>query len=102
MARKSEDVIGIIIKILKGPGNQNFQILIKGLNANPITKSRCCNLIGNLMKHNDIFYDILKKNKIIFENLARCCQIDEFNVRKVCVIFFWAIKNIGYINFLIK
>lgn len=40
-------------------------------------------MIGNLMKHNDQFYDILKKNKNIFENLVRCCQIDELNVRKV-------------------
>ena len=88
MARKSEDVLITIIKILKGLNNQNncgFQILARSLNGNPnpIIKSRCCNMIGNLMKHNDSFYDILKKNKLIFENLIKCCQLDEFNVRKV-------------------
>ena len=85
LSRKSEDVVITIIKILKGSSN-GFQILVRCLNGNPIIKSRCCNMIGNLMKHNDLFYDILKKNKLIFENLIKCCQLDEFNVRKVYCI----------------
>ena len=88
LTRKSEDVIITVIKILKGPSNLNncgFQILTTCLNGNPnpIIKSRCCNMIGNLMKHNDLFYDIIKKNKLIFDGLIKCCQLDEFNVRKV-------------------
>lgn len=82
LSRKSEDVVPAIIKILKGPQN-NFQIIVKSLNGNLIVKSRCCNMIGNLMKHNDLFYDVLKKSKTIFENLVKCCQLDEINVRKV-------------------
>ncbi len=90
LSRKSEDVVGTIIKILKGPENNkshlkqsSFQIVIKCLNGNPVVKSRCCNMLGNLMKHNDTFYDVLKKHKIIFDNLGKCCQTDELNVRKV-------------------
>ena len=89
LSRKSEEVVMTIIKILKGPAsdkNANFQILVRSLNGNLIVKSRCCNMIGNLMRYNDAFYDILKKNKQIFENLVRCCQIDELNVRKVGLV----------------
>lgn len=82
LSRKSEDVTATVIKILKGASG-NFQIVIKCLNGNPMVKARCCNMLGNIMKHNDCFYDVLKKNKSIFENLVRCCQTDELNARKV-------------------
>ena len=58
-------------------------------------KSRCCNMLGNLMKHNDVFYDTLKKNKSIFDQLVRCCQTDELNVRKSAI---FAIGNSIYHN----
>lgn len=95
LSRKSEDIVPVLIKILRGPttasspvtstgnGAASFQILIKSLNGNAIVKARCCNMIGNLMKHNDLFYDVLKKNKVLFESLVKCCQLDELNVRKV-------------------
>ena len=81
LCRKSEEIIPYLIQILKG--KNNFQILIKSLNGNAISKSRCCNLIGNLMKHNDLFYESLKRNRQIIESLIKCCQIEELNVRKV-------------------
>jgi len=40
------------------------------------------------MKHNDVFYEVLRKNKPIFEDLAKCCQTDELNVRKVNFVSF--------------
>ena len=83
LSRKSEDVVVTIIKILKGTNQQNYQILIKSLSGNPVVKSRCCNMLGNLMRYNDAFYDVLKKNKQIFDLLVRCSQLDELNVRKV-------------------
>ena len=86
LSRKSEDSVSTIIRILKGQDNKgqnNFQILTKCLVGNAMIRSRCCNLIGNLMKHNEVFYDVLKSNKFIFDGLARCCQTDELNVRKV-------------------
>lgn len=91
LSRKSEDSIASIIKILRCPETKSsksnqFPILTRCLNGQPIVRSRCCNLIGNLMKHNDIFYEILKKNKPIFEDLAKCCQTDELNVRKVILM----------------
>ena len=94
LSRKSEDVTNTVIKILKG-NNGNFEIIIKCLNGNQLVKSRCCNMLGNLMKHNDCFYDCLKKNKIIFENLVRCCQTDELNARKSAI---FAIGNSIYHN----
>ena len=36
------------------------------------------------MRHNGLFYEVLKKNKELFSCMARCCQCDELNVRKVC------------------
>ena len=84
LSRKSEDVVVTIIKILKGSsGQHNYQILVKSLSGNPVVKSRCCNMLGNLMRYNDAFYDVLKKNKSIFDLLVRCSQLDELNVRKV-------------------
>ena len=93
LSRKSEDSVGCVMKILRCPvadstkANQ-FPILTKCLNGQPIVRSRCCNLIGNLMKHNDVFYEVLRKNKPIFEDLAKCCQTDELNVRKVNFVSF--------------
>lgn len=58
-------------------------------------KSRCCNMLGNLMKHNDLFYETIKKNKVIFDQLVRCCQTDELNVRKSAI---FAIGNSIYHN----
>lgn len=88
LSRKSEDVVVTIIKILKGSNQQNYQILIKCLSGNPVVKSRCCNMLGNLMRYNDAFYDVLKKNKQIFDLLVRCSQLDELNVRKVTILRF--------------
>ncbi len=82
LARKSEETIPIIVKILKG--QNEYQLLVKYLsNGNGTIKAKCCNMLGNLMKHNDSFYDVLKKNKIMFECLIKCCQSEELNVRKV-------------------
>ena len=86
LSRNSGDIVPAIIKILKSTsngGNGSYQIIQKSLNGNPILKSRCCNMIGNLMKHNDLFYEVLKKNRLIFDSLIKCCQLDEINVRKV-------------------
>ena len=96
LSRKSEEVTSTVIRILKGDGGGgNFEIVIKCLNGNQLVKSRCCNMLGNLMKHNDCFYEVLKKNKIIFENLVRCCQTDELNARKSAI---FAIGNSIYHN----
>lgn len=86
LSRNSEDIVSTVIKILKSTSSStspSFYIIIKSLNGNATLKSRCCNMIGNLMKHNDMFYDVLKKNKPIFDSLIKCCQLDELNVRKV-------------------
>lgn len=80
LSRKSEDIVGCLIKILNG--QENFKILIKSLNGNLVVKSKCCNMIGNMMKFNDLFYDILKKERQIFDCLIKCCQLEEINVRK--------------------
>ena len=58
------------------------------MNSNPLVRARCCNMIGNIMRHNGLFYDTIKKNKEIFSCLARCCQSDELNVRKVMKVRF--------------
>lgn len=44
------------------------------------------------MKHNDTFYESLKKSKEIFHCVVRCCQSDELNVRKVNLNFRLASK----------
>ena len=82
LARKSEEVINTIIKILKGP-QDNFSILFVCFNGSSLIKSRCCNMIGNLMKHNDSFYEVLRANKEIFQLLVVCCKAEELNIRKV-------------------
>ena len=90
LSRRSEDAVVPIIKILRGNKSDSaatggeFHILVNSLHANTLVKSRCCNLIGNLMKYSDAFYDVLKRHKPIFDSLIECCQIDELNVRKVC------------------
>ena len=58
------------------------------MNSNPLVRARCCNMIGNIMRHNGLFYDTIKKNKEIFSCLARCFQSDELNVRKVMKVRF--------------
>jgi fused len=98
LSRKSQDVVEIIIKILQKDDKKttnSFQILNKCLTGNVMLKARCCNLIGNLMKHTPIFYDVLKRNKSIFDNVVQCCQIDELNVRKSAI---FAIGNSIYHN----
>jgi hypothetical protein len=96
LSRKSEEIIPALIRILKGEQQESFDILTKSLlSQNSLLKSRCCNMLGNLMRHNDLFYDVLKRNKQIFESLVKCCQIEELNVRKSAV---FAIGNSVYHN----
>ncbi|RNA34071.1 Serine threonine- kinase 36 [Brachionus plicatilis] len=80
LSRKSEDIVASLIQILGG--QENFKVLVKSLNGNLVVKSKCCNMIGNMMKFNDLFYEVLKKERQIFDCLIKCCQLEEINVRK--------------------
>lgn len=94
LSRKSEDSINVICKILKGP-TDNYQVLKKSLQGSSLLRARCCNMIANLMKHNCVFYEVLKKHKEIYQCLVQCCQLDELNVRKSAIL---AIGNSVYHN----
>ncbi|CAF0816845.1 unnamed protein product, partial [Brachionus calyciflorus] len=92
LSRNSEEIVACLIKILQGQ-QENFKILIKSLNGNLVIKSKCCNMIGNMMKFNDNFYEVLKREKAIFDCLFKCCQLDEINVRKSAC---YALGNLVY------
>ena len=94
LSRKSEEVVVAVIRILSGTDEKSpFLILVDCLSGNPVVKSRCCNMLGNIMKHNGAFYEVLKKNKPLFESIARCCQTEELNVRKVIASFCFAVNS---------
>lgn len=55
-------------------------------------QAKVCNLIGNLCRHSDYFYQTLLQNNLI--NLAiQCCQAKDKNVRKFAC---FAVGNAGF------
>jgi hypothetical protein len=90
LCRRGDDAIAPAMRILKRSTSEqsdsigDYQIIVKYLlNGNPLLKSKCCNMIGNMMRHNDAFYVAMRENKDLIDCLLKCCQLDELNVRKV-------------------
>jgi hypothetical protein len=115
LCRRGDDALAPVMRMLRcscannsgrgnGSGQQanpttngDYQIIVKYLlGDNPLLKSKCCNMIGNMMRHNDSFYEALRDNKAIVDCMLKCCQLDELNVRKVNGVNIYSIVNSGY------
>ena len=47
-------------------------------------QARACGLMGNLLRHTDEFYSVLKEKEELIEALLLCLISSETDVRKVC------------------
>ena len=64
------------------PGN--YDCLTSLLNSQEVTvQARACGLVGNLLRHTDDFYSVLKTKDEIIEALGLCLVSRETDVRKV-------------------
>ncbi|XP_064613402.1 LOW QUALITY PROTEIN: serine/threonine-protein kinase 36-like [Liolophura sinensis] len=61
--------------------------------SSAVVRSRTCNILGNLMKHNNSLYEQLGKREDLFTGLFACLKDEDHNVRK-CVSY--AVGNAGY------
>ena len=59
-----------------------------------IVKSRVCNLIGNMCRYSDYFYEELIKNNLV-SPIIQCCYDQDKNTRKFAC---FAIGNAAFIN----
>jgi fused-like protein len=57
-------------------------------------KARVCNLIGNMCRHTDFFYDEIKNNGLITP-LLKCCYDNDRSTRKFAC---FAIGNAAFLN----
>jgi fused-like protein len=62
--------------------------------SEPIIRSKVCNLLGNLCRHNSYFYDQLIKHSLLRETIASC-QDKDSNTRKFAC---FALGNAGFHN----
>jgi len=70
----------------------DLKSLIESSDSN--IKSRVCNLIGNMCRHTDFFYEEIKKNGLI-NPLLKCCYDQDKNTRKFAC---FAIGNAAFLN----
>lgn len=89
LCRKSQNVNSAIHDL-------NVYADLKNLieNTDSAIKSRVCNLIGNMCRHTDFFYEEIKKNGLI-NPLLKCCYDTDKNTRKFAC---FAIGNAAFLN----
>lgn len=104
----NKDVIGDILSFLSAlcrKSNEVYKAIdslnifddLKNLieNSNESTyKSRVCNLLGNMCRHSDFFYDQIKQSGIIVP-LLKCCYDNDKATRKFAC---FAIGNAAFLN----
>jgi fused-like protein len=89
LCRKSQNINSAIHDL-------NIYTDLKALieNTDSVIKSRVCNLIGNMCRHTDFFYEEIKKNGLI-NPLLKCCYDQDKNTRKFAC---FAIGNAAFLN----
>ena len=58
-----------------------------------VLRSRCCSMLGNMMKHCDSFYSPLNDRPKLLHALIECLNDEENNVRKVGNAFTYTISQ---------
>ncbi len=71
---------------------QDIKYLIESSDSN--IKARVCNLIGNMCRHTDFFYDEIKNHGLI-PPLLKCCYENDRSTRKFAC---FAIGNAAFLN----
>ncbi|KAH9525670.1 Serine/threonine-protein kinase 36 [Bulinus truncatus] len=88
LVRTSPEHLDLVKNIFKG-SDGDYGLLSEFLiHSNSVIKSRTCSLLGNIMRHNDQMYSILKHKDKILGNLLLCLQDSDSNVRKCAVYAF--------------
>ena len=65
---------------------ENHDCLLAILKSKEVTvQARACGLMGNLLRHTDEFYSVLKEKEELIDALLMCLVSSETDVRKVCV-----------------
>ena len=63
---------------------ESYQLLHDCLvHKNAVVRSRCCSMLGNMMKHANSFYSVLADKPNILTALIDALHDDDPNVRKV-------------------
>jgi fused-like protein len=70
----------------------DIKTLIEGSDSN--IKARVCNLIGNMCRHTDFFYEEIKNQGLITPLLKCCYDIDKMTRKFAC----FAIGNAAFLN----
>lgn len=89
LCRKSQNVYAAIHQLILFP---DLKYLLE--NSDSSVKSRVCNLIGNMCRHTDFFYDELRTSSIITP-LLNCCYDSDKSTRKFAC---FAIGNAAFMN----
>lgn len=58
-------------------------------------RAKCCNLLGNLSRHSDFFYDSFLENKTLVTELIKCLKDSSPQTRKFAC---YAVGNAGFHN----
>ncbi len=81
--KNSENLVCVFSPI-KG----NYECLSSLLSSKEVTvQARACGLVGNLLRHTDDFYSVLKSKDDIIQALLLCLVSGEMDVRKVRLVF---------------
>ena len=60
--------------------------------SDPAVRARTCNLVGNLCRHSDFFYEALRTSGIVDALVARCSDADKATRKFAC----FAVGNAGF------
>ena len=93
LVRTSPEHAPMVSDVFQGEDAQ-FELLLAVLcHTNAVIRSRACGLLGNLMKHSNIFYSVVKEKDIILKELIDCLKDEDPNVRKSAS---YALGNAGF------
>lgn len=93
LARSSEKHLAMLRKMLGGE-NDDFKLLKALLSTtNVVVVARTCGMLGNLLRHSDLFYSVLKTKPEVMRELLTCLSNDDADVRKAAT---FAVGNAAY------
>ena len=61
--------------------------------AAAVVRSRACSMLGNMLKHSNDFYGVLKEKPNTLQGLLECLKDEDPNTRKVCSLLILSLEK---------
>ncbi|KAI8739224.1 serine/threonine-protein kinase 36 [Biomphalaria glabrata] len=93
LVRVSPEHLDLVKNIFTGSDGDYLLLSVFLTHNKSAIKSRTCSLLGNIMRHNDQMYSVIKHKDKILDHLLSCLRDSDSNVRKCAA---YAVGNACY------